>query len=237
MLRLLKKSEIDSAKVADQQRLASEGMKLAKRVDNLRETAADEEAALSKFRVETISHINAEILLETKKKNLLVKEVSDLEDRKRIALVPLDEEWQKVNIRKDELTEYAVSLNEDKSLFEDERKDFEVETERLAVEKKRIEAERKQSVKSLAQAEEYRENSSHALKEAEAIRGEAEQFKKLILQEVSQRDAEAAAKERDLNIREEYLMAREMAVTKKEQEVNDKYETLLRTTKRNGKRI
>lgn len=95
-MKLLAKSEVAKAKAADRQREVAEGLKLAGRVDSLREVAAHEEASLAKFRRETIEVIHAEIVAETYKRDLLIGEVSVLEDRKREALKPLDDQREEL---------------------------------------------------------------------------------------------------------------------------------------------
>ena len=81
-MKLLPKSDIAKAKSVDKQREIDEGMKLAKRVDSLREVAAAEEASLKKFRSETLGAINTEITANATKRDELTQEVQSLEERK-----------------------------------------------------------------------------------------------------------------------------------------------------------
>ncbi len=198
MLKLLKKSEIDSAKAQDRQREINEGIKLAGRVDALREAQATEEANLEKFRRESIFKINEEIVSITENKNVLLKEVSDLEDRKRLALLPLDAEWDKVKEKQEELTQYALTLQEDSRILEESKGEYGVELELLEVEKKRICDERNRSIKALADSDEKHEQARKVLKEAQSIKDSAIQLKDAVTSELIERDAVVASKERDL---------------------------------------
>lgn len=66
-MKLLAKSDIQKAKSIERQQLVNEGLKLAKRVDDLRDVVAQEEAALEKFRRERLKQIHKEIAIEQAK--------------------------------------------------------------------------------------------------------------------------------------------------------------------------
>lgn len=211
-MRLLKKSEVDKAKAEDRKREIDEGLKLATRVDSLRETQANEEKALERFRIETISRINEEIVSLTKTKNELSKEVSDLEDRKREALKPLDEAWEEVNLKQDELTEYAHQLHQDREIVSQAQRDHEVEVELLKVEKSRVSDERDRSIKSLADAEAFREESRLILFQNRTILEES----KTILKESHRK---AKLREQAIHNAELILKEREKTIQKKEKDI------------------
>lgn len=232
MFKLLKKSEIDIAKARDRQREINEGMKIAHRVDTLRKTQAEEEAILERFRLGTISKINEEIVSRTKELNVLLKQVSDLEDKRRIALQPLDTEWNEVNQKKDELTYYALSLNNEKSTIKELRKGYEVEVELLETEKKRILSERDQSIKSLYQAEENKEKSRNTLKESENIKKSIIDLKDNVMRELKERDTICASKERDLENKEEQIEKEKKALDRLKIKLLDQRATLERAMAR-----
>ena len=60
-MKLLKKSEINTLKAQERKAEIDQGLKLSRRVDVLRETAAQEEASLEAFRRSSIKAINEEI--------------------------------------------------------------------------------------------------------------------------------------------------------------------------------
>lgn len=63
-MRLLAKSDINRKKSIERQQLIDEGLKLAKRVDDLREVVSQEEQALERFRRESIKEIHKQISIE-----------------------------------------------------------------------------------------------------------------------------------------------------------------------------
>ena len=108
-IKLLAKRDIDAAKAKERSLEVAEGLKLANRVDGLRETQAQEEASLQRFRTETIKKINEEITESTAKRDSLLTEVKTLQADRERALIPLDKEKQ-------EIVEERVELEEKHSL-------------------------------------------------------------------------------------------------------------------------
>jgi predicted nucleic acid-binding Zn-ribbon protein len=109
-LKLLDKRDIAQAKAADRALEVSEGMKLAKRVDALRETQAQEEASLNDFRTRTVESINAEITALNATKNALQLEVDDLENRKAQALKPLTAKENALTEREKKIDEASDAI-------------------------------------------------------------------------------------------------------------------------------
>ncbi len=95
-VRLLSKRDIDVAKAKDRQREIAEGSKLAARVDGYRELAASEEVGLEKFRIETLTRIQAEIDPLVKERELLVEEIAFRRAERAALMVPLDQKWAEV---------------------------------------------------------------------------------------------------------------------------------------------
>lgn len=93
MLRLLPKEEIQKKKADEKFREIQEGLKLAKRVDSLREIQSQEEASLAEFRKKTLESIHEETTAKAKERDSLISEVETLEKRKEEALQPLEDEW------------------------------------------------------------------------------------------------------------------------------------------------
>lgn len=228
MIKLLKKSEIDTAKAQDRQREINEGIKLASRVDALRKTQAEEEANLEKFRREAVSVINQEIIEKTKERDLLSTEVSNLEDRRRDALKPLTEKWDEIRNKQDELTLYALDLNGQKQDFEQVKEEFQIEVDLLNEEKKRVANERDESISELAKADENYRESVKVLNEAQKIKETATEVKKSVMKELKERNAQTASKERDLDNRESLLHKKEKELNKLSIKLLDQRATLER---------
>lgn len=110
VLRLLKKSEVATAKSLEKKREIDEGLKIARRVDSLREVHANEETSLESFRVKTITAIHLEIVEKTKVRDELSVAVNVLEERKRIALIPMEAELAQIELDKKTIAEEKVAL-------------------------------------------------------------------------------------------------------------------------------
>ncbi len=117
-MRLLKKQEITAAKAKEQHQAVAEGLKLAKKVDALREVSAQEEASLAQFRVKTLENIGKDIAAMEQVRDALVTEVQLLTGRREDALAPLDsykkqlyEEALALEYREETLDLKAVGLD------------------------------------------------------------------------------------------------------------------------------
>jgi len=236
--RLLKKSEVDQAKALDRQREINEGLKIAKRVDILRETHAQEETSLQTFRQKTLAEIHEEITKKTEERDNLADEVRKLERRKEEALKPLTEEQE--------------SLSKQRTSLEKERVSFDREQERLRVliktaddavykaklERDKAEDDRKRSAALLLEANEAKELAKEALKEAKEQREIATEVRKSAEEGLLQRELAIASVERDLKNKAENLAKIEENQRSRERALEDKYATLLRTEQRlkHGKR-
>jgi hypothetical protein len=78
MIRLLEKSEVAKSNAVQRQQEIDEGMKVARRVDSLRELVAHEEATLNDFRERRMAEISGDIKKEEEKLEKLGSEVKIL---------------------------------------------------------------------------------------------------------------------------------------------------------------
>lgn len=233
-MKLLSKSEVNKAKSIDRQREVDEGLKLAKRVDALREVAAQEDASLQKFRRETLARISTEILFETTKRDTLKQEVSDLEERKRVALVPLTEAWEDVEEEREILTGLRDLLDAREARLRLNEADAEERAKEVA---------RAEQVVSYTQAD-----ATDRLEKAAILKDDADNLKRIASEELQQARNTAqtliiSAEERveQVSKREKECLQRESDLDKREKELNDnlirlrdREGVLARNLKRNG---
>lgn len=231
-MQLLQKAEVAAKKAAERKMEIDEGAKLARTVDALRNTASQEEASLSKFRMESLARIKQEIDAAIMARDSLKSEIVNLYDKRKELSIPLDKEWEELEDAKD-------FLDESKKNFEKECDDFnkrsilyeqnmgilairqsELESDRLTTDNLMKNAERKngEAVNLLVQAEE-------AIKKSDI---HAEMSNKAILA----RETSVGTRDREVGIREKLVADRERALIDREREIKDKYETLQRTVKR-----
>lgn len=118
-MKLLDKKVIAEQKSSERKREVEEGMKLAKSVDALRTTHAEEQQKLKKFRDETLKLIKVEIGDLEKVRESLKKEIVVLEEKKKKAQAPIDlsNEWKKTEIVKRELFDLRQELNNKETLL------------------------------------------------------------------------------------------------------------------------
>lgn len=140
VMRLLKKKEIDKLKAADRKREIDEGIKLATRVDGLRQLAASEETQLETFRVETLKSIHEETAEAIIKRDTLTKEVAELEDRKKVALEPLTEAWNALNEEKASFNDKVANFDLVRKYFANDEADLVERKKNLELEEARVRA-------------------------------------------------------------------------------------------------
>lgn len=194
-MKLLSKQETQTAKASDRKREIDEGVKLAKKVDALRELAATEQANLIKFRNGNLKKIHEEIDNAITERDVLLQEVSMLEDKKKALLAPLDAEWNQVKIQKESIEEAKSALSLKEDLFAMTENHLHEKEIALKAEEGRI------GDLKLRTAEE--------LSQAEAIKSEASVSLKLFTQRKSAIESEYEVRLAGLSVKESDLRDRE----------------------------
>lgn len=232
VIKLLKKSEIDSLKAKDRQREINEGLKLAKTVDNLREVKAQEEESLTKFRNKMVSEINEEIQNKTNELNSLLKRIKDAEEEKAKAMIPLTEEWDKISeinkgLEKEklDLEQRDLILSEKERTLSEREKDFEVKYTKLHKDIKKISVTKEETAKNFIESEK-------ALEESRKIKLEISQLKEDVEQKLLVRENDLIAKEVDVSNKKSNLELKEKDLKNREKLLKDREQTLIRNIKR-----
>lgn len=234
MLKLLKKSEINSLKEKDRQMEINEGVKLAKRVDSLRQAQADEELALEKFRRESVLSINNEIIDLSSKKESLAVEVLFLEQERIRLSAPIDLqiEWAKIASDKKEIGMIKEENHaKEVSLL---AREVENEVSRKEFEKREVELGNKESltIQYLLGAEEHSKKALSFLKEAENTKNNSIVFKEKVLKEMEDRDMTVSSRERDLKNKEQKIERDQKELNEEKKKVLDQRRTLERAFNR-----
>lgn len=211
-MKLLPKSEVEKARATDKKREIDEGMKLAQRIDNLRETAALEEGELEKFRKETIKTIHEDITTESQRLDELKKKVSDLETRRQEALKPIFEEQERLEQARKEHEETKLTL-ESKEKTVSERENAAGDIERRAADLlRKAELSWSRSDARVLESQELQNKAKLAIESAEisnqlALASRREVEVQLLHREeiVTMRENSATIKETDLTSREKTL--------------------------------
>jgi len=200
-MKLLSRQEVITAKNNDRAREVAEGLKLARRVDDLRATQAQEEAALEKFRRETLSAIHEEIEAKIIERDALCGEVRTLEKRKAEALQPLTEKEERIKEEQEALARRESAIRDSESAIESAWKD--VAVAKGSVDRARTGAERDREASRLSYAEAVsdREAAKLALADADRLKEEAFRMREAVEKELLLRDAETAARERSATMK------------------------------------
>lgn len=233
-MRLLNKSDIAKAKANEQRMNVEEGLKLAKRVDNLREVAAQEEVSLAKFRKEQIAKINEEITKAEGKKSSLFKEVKDLEERRKELQKPLDDEWSRINKERLSLESFREEVAERSARVNDKEQGVREALEKAGRQLAQAATKNDLSSDKLREADSAAKAASKSLENAKKVEAQALALKEKAEKEVAERLEKVALREKGADNREKENTRISKELKNKERAINDKYKTLLRSQKRYG---
>lgn len=232
-MKLLAKSDISKAKSVDRQREIDEGLKLATKVDALREISAQEEASLAKFRTETLWVIASEILSETTKRDELKAEVQVLEDRKVEALKPLTEELNKIAVGKEHLAEVKSTLDSRQERIQEKERNLEQREQGIAKLEKDISYTQEDISRRLQNAGTLESNAERLHRDANDTLEDARIQATATLATAAQRETWVAEREKASSAKEEELRTKEIDLAKEWSRLKDREATLERNIKRN----
>jgi len=192
-IRLLPKSEIAKAQANAQKQTIDEGAKLARRIDSLRQTIADEERSLREFREKTVATIHKEISVLTARRDTITSELRKAERELEIAREPLDSEWDELARTKKEaeltLSRAYEKLKEAEADKEDAskaKKDIRRELERARTKTEEADKKLADAESDSAESKELRDEAGRI--HSEAVRFEVETKKKLSAEETRLRE-------------------------------------------------
>jgi chromosome segregation ATPase len=234
-MRLLPKSEVSKAQATVKKQEIDEGLKLARRIDALRETHASEEASLNKFRTETVTRIHKEIEREEQKLADVIKKRDDARDERKNLLKPLTKEWAEVEKAKKEalmLKEEAETRVEIAREHEEQVKEA---TKRASDTLTRALAKEERIDKALKEADDNQKESEQVLKRARDIEASAIKLKEDMEAELLHRDQALAMRESGVTIREEHLSNGESELAKGWKLLEDRKATFERAINRTKK--
>jgi len=232
-IRLLSKQEVDKAKAIDRKREVDEGLKLARKVDDLREIVVQEEASLEKFRRATVANIHtatteAQRILDQIKAEVAVlrREHKDLE---RV----LAEDWSEVGEAQPALAKLRKSLEEkEKVLVEAERMAL-AELEYAKIDRIGADKDRRQASSLLNDALQDKREAMIALEKVHKMEKNVKDTRTVLEQEFTDRDKVLAKKERDFALKEHNVTDRERELSVGWKILNDRKAMFERTIKRN----
>lgn len=234
-MKLLSKSQVNTAKAADRKQAIDEGLKLAKKVDNLREIAVAEEESLSKYRVKTLEALSSEITAKAYERDLLKVEVADLELKRSDALEPfkklrdeLPKDEKVIWDLHDKLTERKTSLD----VQEDDINKREKRCHDLENSTKNANEDANRRLKDASLME---ENAYLQLEKARGI--SIDLAAKQVEQDkyYTSLDKEWRGKYKEISAKESAIDEKEKDLANRERALTDKYQTFIRATTKYSK--
>lgn len=210
-MRLLSKQDLNAKKAQEKRVEVEEGVKLAKKIDSLRQTLAEEELSLTTFRSKTVAAIHTEIALVAAQRDSLLSEVRTL--RKEIL-----DGHDAVDARKAELILYAEELGRQSDLLEKRIEALKKLTLSVKQDAKQAKEDRQRANylvtvirETLATIQVERESSIEVVKKARMQLDRSSALYDEVYAELEKRDMAVAAKEREISIKEERLALEEKA--------------------------
>lgn len=234
-MKLLTKQEIVREKSLERKNEIDEGVKLARRVDTLRQTVAKEEANLNKFRDESLKILRNDLETLQKQKEVLVSQINELDEQKRILRIPLDSEWVKVETRKKEIQTDQELLNEKVSNLLQKEQNYALNIRELLIEQERTKDERSKASQNLIKSSENLAFSEKIISETQAKRKENDEYFAQKNKELLSREAQIAISERELKLKEDQIDKERSGLITRTILIQDREQTLERELKRQQK--
>lgn len=206
--RLLDKKLIQADVATQQKQQIDTGIKLAKKVDAVRESLQEEEQNLERFRTETLKKVQIDIDQKTSERDSLERgNISLREERIRLsAPIDLSHAWQEVKDGRIEIADWKNRLTEqsiDLLAREDSYREWEIKSEKESEDLQQL---RGLIERTLTEAEIKFTQASDILERAE------KQSEKIL--------SESRAIENRLAIREQEATDREVSLSKREEQVD-----------------
>lgn len=234
-MKLLDKYQINTLKATERKKEIDEGLKLAKKVDALRELTAKEQANIEKFREQTLKEVKNEITDLISQRGVLDTDVKRLQEERQRLLVPLTNEWLEVSNLKEQLNDKKEEIHEKEIEFIQKTDDLVNRIKALYIEEQRIEDTRNEIDKQLAEVTEFRNKKKTVLLDIQEHQKEVYTDCETKIKELTDRELDVASRERDEKNKEDLLNNKEKELNKQSIAIRDKYETLNRTIKRLNK--
>lgn len=231
-MKLLSKTQILDDTNRQRKIEIDQGVQLAKKVDNLRELLATLERQHCDF-------ISFSVLERTKKLGLLDSEINDkekllekLEDKRKILLKPLDDEWTQLKQKQKEHIANIEALSLKQNELSKKEKEISLEQKRLQRDKEIIEDTKRDANTKIENVKRMEYDIEQYLKTIKTEREEAQRNYLQASNMLSKQEIENNNWAQALNKREKLLKDKEKELIDKERAITDKYNTLIRTINR-----
>ncbi len=231
-MELLSKNEVTVVRSSERKKELDEGMKLARKIDSLRELHSKEETSLIKFRDESLKRIKDDIEELNRHKESIKSDITVLEGRREKALVPIDKELSLLETCKKDISKRHELLDSRELEILSKSNELSSRENKVDIEESRIEG-MKQAISATFQ------NAQKKLSESESILIDTKNKSAIIKSKLDKREEELAllgkgisSREIDIENKISWIVNKEKELRDRERAVNDKYDTLQRTINR-----
>lgn len=231
-MQLLDKKKIAIQKSIERETEVKEGMKLAKKVDALREMAANEESKLTKFRMESLKIIKDEINVLVTEKTALEAEITSIKDRRTELQKPLDSSWDDLKRHRLLFDIERENFRQNASALVKRQKEHDQRLYELVMQEERIKEKDTQAAEKLSQTEENRLKTAEILSKMEVNKDDFDKNCLVKNQELLTRQAKIASRERELGLEKDQLTKDRQELTAERVLVEDREQTLEREINR-----
>lgn len=195
------------------------GIKLAKKVDSLKEKLLEEENKIELFKTETIKIVQKEIDNKIQEKDLLSREIIELKRKREELLKPLDEEWKQVNLEKQNILNELENIKRLKNQSDLSFKEIDNRLSKLKEEEERIE-NLKISIQNKI------EDTNKHFEEAKVTLENAKQKSREIIEPLNQKEKQLNEKEESIRVYKQTLELREIEIQEQEKEIINEHKRL-----------
>lgn len=234
-MQLLKRSTVQTEVASQRQKQIDEGIRIAQKVDALRQTLGELEQQQARFLAGMEKELEERTQPLVRKIASLQKDIEDLEEKRRLLLEPLDAQWVVVNAKESELVELQTLLEKKTSeiVFREERTiELGTELKNRLFKVKTRERELDKTIRT-ASEELYIAQEKHV--EAQKIKDAADTYSKVSKQELLTREADIAVREREVGMLRNHTNDRERELDERETLIKDREDTLERELNRRKK--
>lgn len=231
-MKLLRKSEVLALKESERAREAAEGVKIARRVDELRELQTNTAKKLDDFRDSTLRVITEEIKSLGAKRDSLANEVSVLQKKYDALLPGIPLKREAIKKREEAIaTQEQVILAKEESLRLQELDIYELKE---AVKKNLAQAaSTNESADNRLKDAFYKEGeASQALQRAQKVESNAVKAKEVQEMQLGERERAVARREGDFEIRVSIQEAKEREFEQERKKLEDRRAMVERTLER-----
>jgi methyl-accepting chemotaxis protein len=231
-MRLLTKSEVDQAKARDRNREVQEGIKLARKVDDLRALLPQEEAALEKWRTETIAAIQAELKPAQEELATTLAAVKVARNELEELRKPLDEEWEQCRKTSDEVEKMHAETKEVLAQARNDAQTAVMELDLARIARKSAEDMQQAARDTLTDASERQKEAKTTLEEARKVKKNTDERASVINAQLDTRAQHIAEREKQLILWEDRLTLEQTDINTERKQLADQRKTLERAFNR-----